>query len=279
MPKVFLSGRPTGPRLDNRGLCAEYCSLGLPLGRVKVRCTPRRDCDISVSRTRTHPLIILALETSGRRGSVAVLQDDAPLALGTIAPDQRTAAAITPLVKEQLARAAVALEQIDLVAVTAGPGSFTGLRVGVTTAKTLAYALRCEVLGVDTLQVIAEQVPAAVENVWTVLDAQRQQLFAARFHRNDSGAMVVQTPTAIVDNDAWIASLGAGDAVCGRGVARMRDRLDEGVHVADEAVWEPQAETVGRLAKRLHDEGGRDDFWKLSPQYFRQSAAEEKLSP
>ena len=61
-----------------------------------------------------------------------------------------------------------------------GPGSFTGLRIGVTTAKTFAYAVGAEVIGVNTLAVIAEQAPRAAAPLWVVMDAQRQELFAAQ---------------------------------------------------------------------------------------------------
>lgn len=221
---------------------------------------------------------ILALETSGRRGGVAVLRGEKLLANGEIPADARTAATLTPLIAEQLEQAHLTLQQINLTAVPSGPGSFTGLRVGVTTAKTLAYVLGCDVLGLNTLEVIAQQVPAEVDAVWAVLDAQRQQLFAARFERDPCGRMRPVESTAIIDNADWLARLRGGESVTGPGLRRLQDRLGSDVHVVDSQFWEPRAETVARLAKRHYDAGRRDDFWKLVPQYFRQSAAEEKLA-
>ena len=66
---------------------------------------------------------------------------------------------------------------IDLVCVTTGPGSFTGLRIGVTTAKTFAYAAAAELVGTHTLAVLAAGVEQASGRLWAILDAQRQELF------------------------------------------------------------------------------------------------------
>lgn len=227
--------------------------------------------------------LVLALETSGRRGSVAVLREAAVLASGSIAPDERTAAALTPLIQRTLKDAGVDLADVKLVAVIDGPGSFTGLRVGVTTAKTLAYALGCEVIGLNSLDVIARQAVeqrgcAADATLWAVIDAQRQQLFAAAYQCDADGRLTQQHATAIVDNDKWLAGLSAGEYVTGPGLSRLQDDLPAGVQVVERELWEPTAEVVGKLAVEHFASGRRDDFWKLTPQYFRQSAAEEKAA-
>jgi tRNA threonylcarbamoyladenosine biosynthesis protein TsaB len=228
--------------------------------------------------TQQESKITLALETAGRLGGVAILRGEQLLASGQISPEQRTAAAMTPLIKAQLEAAGVARNAIDLVAVTSGPGSFTGLRVGVTTAKTLAYVLGCDLVAVNTLSVIAQQTPAEIERVWAVVDAHRQQLFVAQYNRNEAGEMIVEQSTVIVDVAGWAEGLQPGDAVMGPGLKRLSGRLADHVRVVDASLCDPQAVNVGILAKRMHDAGHRDDFWKLVPQYFRQSAAEEKAS-
>lgn len=219
---------------------------------------------------------ILALETSATRGSVAVLDGENTLGQIDLLPPQRSAQSLAPGIAAQLASVGWKPGDVQLVAVTQGPGSFTGLRVGVTTAKTLAYAVGAQVLGVDTLEVLAWQAPADAGLVCAVIDAQRQQLFAGEFRREKSGELSVVEPTHIIDNDRWLATLSPGTCVIGSGLSRLADQLPVGVIVAPAETWTPQAATVGRRAFRDYVAGRRDDLWKLTPNYFRASAAEEK---
>ena len=207
-------------------------------------------------------------------GSVAVLDDDRLLGQALLDPQQRTAQSFAPAILRQLQEAGWRPQDIQLIAVTVGPGSFTGLRIGVTAAKTLAYAVGAEVIGVNTLHVIASQTPDGIDQVWAALKAQRQQLFVGHYRRHETRWETVCDPR-IVDNGPWLQSLSPGTAVLGAGLASLRDRLPRGVIVVAEDQWVPQAATVGRLGYLAYQSGKRDDLWKLSPQYYRQSAAEE----
>jgi tRNA threonylcarbamoyladenosine biosynthesis protein TsaB len=218
---------------------------------------------------------IAAIETSTRAASVALLEGGTLVAARSLPESIGTAAGLAPAIDEALRQAGWSAAELDLIAVSIGPGSFTGLRVGVTTAKALAYALSCEVLGIDSLEVIAAQA-SHTGDICAVLDAQRGQLFSGRFRRGDGGGLERREATHIVDAPAWLDSLVAGDLVTGPGIKRIVSRLPADVLVAPEAVWSPQAETVGRLALQAFWQGRRDDIWKLSPNYLRRSAAEEK---
>src|SRR4029077_17224460 len=106
---------------------------------------------------------ILAIETSGRTASVAALEaadgDVVLLQEAATTRDERTAQALFPVLKVMLQEVGWAPDAIELWTVGVGPGSFTGLRIGVTLAKTFAYAAGAEVIGVNTLAVLAEQAP------------------------------------------------------------------------------------------------------------------------
>src|SRR5690606_19339754 len=208
---------------------------------------------------------------------VALLDGETLIHEEILGDDDRTARALAPAIDRALAAAGWEPRAIELVAVTIGPGSFTGLRVGVTTAKTWAYAVGCAVLGVDTLETVAAQVPLAPGRaLWAVLDAQRQQLFATCFTANHQWQAA--SPAQVIDQDAWLHQLSPGTLVTGSGLKRLVDQLPAGVEVVDAAAWTPRAETVGRLAWRDYQAGRRDDLWKLSPRYLRPSAAEEKAA-
>ena len=122
---------------------------------------------------------ILAIETTERIGSVAALNDARLLAEATLTSEQRTAQSLAPALVELLSRARWQAADVDLIAVTDGPGSFTGLRIGVTMAKTLAYAIEAKVLGINTLEVIAAQAPPSEAAVTAVIDAQPGQFYSA----------------------------------------------------------------------------------------------------
>ncbi len=117
---------------------------------------------------------IVAIETSGRLGSVAALlgeTNDARL-VGQIVltGDQRTAQSLAPALHDLLAAADWSPKDVELVAVGVGPGSFTGLRIGVTTAKTFAYAVGAEVVGANTLVALAAQASNSTSPLWVILD-------------------------------------------------------------------------------------------------------------
>ncbi|HZN36815.1 MAG TPA: tRNA (adenosine(37)-N6)-threonylcarbamoyltransferase complex dimerization subunit type 1 TsaB [Pirellulaceae bacterium] len=221
-------------------------------------------------------MLILAFDTSGLAGSVALLEGPRLLDQRQLDPARRSAQTLAPAIAELLAGQGVQPRQVGLVATTIGPGSFTGLRVGVTTAKTWAYATGGAVIGLSTLAVIAQQVPAelrsAAREIHAVLDAQRKELYFGRFH--PSGERLAGD--CIVPADAWLAGLTAGTIVTGSGLSRLADRLPAGVTPAPQASWEPQAATVGKLAWEDYQRGRRDDFWTLAPVYLRTSYAEEK---
>jgi tRNA threonylcarbamoyladenosine biosynthesis protein TsaB len=224
---------------------------------------------------------IIAIETSGRYGSIATLWGaaDGSHLIGQIAlgDDQRTAQALAPALRQLLNDANWTPASVKLVAVAVGPGSFTGLRIGVTTAKTFAYAVGAEVIGVNTLKALAAQAPQSVAPLWTILDAQRQELFAAKFELDEAGNLRVERETAIVSQDAWLANLQPGDRVIGPALGRLTARLPDSIEVMPAELWQPMAAAVGQVAWKAHQVGQHDDVWTLAPQYYRASAAEEKL--
>jgi len=237
---------------------------------------------------------ILALETSSFSGSVAALETEtSALVYEPLAPEARSAQALAPAMKRALDAAGWRPKDVQVVAVTVGPGSFTGLRIGVTTAKTLAYAVGAEVIAVNTLDVVARQAPREGTVLWTVLDAHRSQLFANRYIRPAEGHWHREDPTsecALIAVDDWLkivtdhatmgncATLAAylGISVSGPVLEKPTIRFEPPIAVAPRSEWQPRADTVAQLAAELYAAGSRDDMWKLAPFYGRLAAAEEK---
>lgn len=220
---------------------------------------------------------ILALETAGKTGTVAGLSDANLLVELELDHTQRSAQSLAPAIETLLKQIAWAPADVQLVAVSVGPGSFTGLRIGVTTAKVFAYAVGAGVLGVDTLEAIAAAAPADRPTIWAVLDAQRGEVAAQRFGPAVAGRRQPIGPQRLMAIEAWLAELTPADAVAGPVLHRLLDRMPPGVEVLDRGYWNPRAAAIGRLAALHYAEGRRDDFLKLVPHYSRRSAAEEKL--
>lgn len=225
-------------------------------------------------------MIVLALETSALAGSVALLDGDRVLEQRELDPARRSAQTLAPALAEVLAAAKIGPRDVRLVATTVGPGSFTGLRVGVTAAKTFAYAVGAEVLGLNTLEVIAAQTPLELlaedaAEIHAVIDAQRKELYVGRFSGREFAPLAAN---AIVPEQAWLDALLPRSVVTGPGLARLEQRLPAGVRLVEQSLRLPQAITVGELAWRDYQRGRRDDLWKLAPAYLRASAAEEKAA-
>jgi tRNA threonylcarbamoyladenosine biosynthesis protein TsaB len=219
-------------------------------------------------------MLLLALETSDFGGSIALYEDGELLNYTALEPSQRSARWLAPAVDQALREVRRQPHAIGLVAVTTGPGSFTGLRVGVTTAKTLAYAVGSPVVGVNTLEAIAQRVAMLQMPVWAVIDAQRQQVFAAKF-RPDAAGSVPEIPTGLYSIADLLARVEPQDVITGPGLSKLTDKLPTGVKVAEPELWPARAIEVGTVGLAAFARGQRDEAFSLVPEYFRPTAAEE----
>ena len=226
-----------------------------------------------------HSRWLLALETSTKVGRVALFSGENFVEERVCPADSNTARSIFPLVQDLVKSHDLSVSEIGAIAVTNGPGSFTGLRVGVTIAKTLAFANGARVRGVNTLQVMARQFfesQSTNDSVIACIDAQRNQLFAAAFERENTA---LTSEVEIIERSQFLKQIDH-QSVVGSGLKKLEFANVSPACVADKSTWTAKAETVGRLALAGWEAGGtaKESFWGLEPEYFRQSAAEEKLS-
>lgn len=157
-------------------------------------------------------MLILALDTSSASGSLAVLRDRSILERRVSSSDERYSASLLRDTQELLDRACISFEQIDLFAVDAGPGSFSGLRVGLTTVKAWAEVWRRPVAAVSGLEAMATQLSglAAPDSVVAaVMDARRGQIFGGMFRsrRDDSGELDAVGDEVVATADEFLQLL------------------------------------------------------------------------
>jgi len=219
---------------------------------------------------------ILAIETASPPGSIALLDGQEVVQAHTLEDARKTTQHFAIIIEKLLQNASWAPSSIDLVTAHTGPGSFTGLRIGITAAKVFAYAVGAKVVGINTLETLAYQCfpgPATTREVEAVIDAQRGQLFAARFRWTD-GELEAVEPTRIIDADQWLTENTSNAELTGPGLKRIANKLPTDCNVA--SLLLPQATKLGQLACIKAERGEATDPMQLAPIYFRKSAAEEK---
>lgn len=217
----------------------------------------------------------LAIDTSGLAGSIALLHDQKCVAERPLQLGQQHGQSLIPGIHALLHEHELSPRQCELLAVSIGPGSFTGLRVGIVCAKTLAYATGCRLAGVNTLLAVAHNAPDEVEMLHVIADAQRGELFVGRFTRAGDGFEMAGS-IQIVSAKDWLESLTAGDTVSGPGVEPYVEQLMGTCRILDSSLRHPLASVVGRLGLKALEAGHLADPWQLEPLYLRRSSAEEK---
>ncbi len=231
----------------------------------------------------------LAIECSGTAGSVALFDGETPirhLDLDTNFSSVRTlACGIEQVLHGQ--------NKPEFISVTNGPGSFTGLRVGLTTAKMLAMAWKVPVVPVDTLQAIALRAHAAFPQsqapIIAIINAYRGQVFATAVRFGEPGELTVLRASCVFDLEAWqarpiqvldIAGNISEVLVSGPGLKNypLANETSDGVafRTAPPEIWNPTATEVARLGQLGLEAGLALDALTLEPNYIRASAAEEK---
>lgn len=219
---------------------------------------------------------LLAVETSGRSGSIALLQSGSvPVERALGSAGRRHAQTLVSDANELMGEFGLQPRDADCVAVSLGPGSFTGLRVGIVFAKTFGWLNKCPIVAVPTLDAIAAQVTADANHIAVVSDAQRGELFFADFDVN-GGTIARRSEVTIVSIDEARLRLTDQSVVTGPGLVKYAEQLSASCRLADQAEWQPMAASIATLGKRAFDTGNIADPWKLEPFYLRRSAAEEK---
>jgi tRNA threonylcarbamoyladenosine biosynthesis protein TsaB len=221
--------------------------------------------------------MILAIDTSTDVAGVALAAPES--VLGEIVWTGRAShsSLLAPSIQRLLSANGVPVSGLESIAVASGPGSFSGLRVGISAAKGLALALDIPLVGVGTLDVIAWQASALSPHVLAALPAGRGQVYAARYAGRGSGWSCVAGPRiqSIQSASAGLGdSLLAGDAA---GVVAAAVREAGSSPQVAPATWNLRRPGfLAELGGLYFRSGGPDQRDRLEPLYLRRSAAEEK---
>jgi tRNA threonylcarbamoyladenosine biosynthesis protein TsaB len=220
---------------------------------------------------------LLILETSGKAGAVALAEGDAVRQVRRLDETRRHARDLAPAVGQLLAAEGWHPLQLAAVIVSRGPGSYTGLRVGIMSAKAFAYATGCALIAVDTFAAIAVQAPAEVLLLDVLADAQQDKVYVQRFGRSAAGAIPTACATLAIEAfSTWLSIRDPSAWVSGPALPKVCEQLPAGARMVTPEDWDPRPESLLRLGLPRLLAGERDDVWSLEPLYLRPSSAEEK---
>lgn len=225
-------------------------------------------------------MLTLAIDTATKVCTVALCRERELLAEYTINIGMTHSEGLLPQLEQLLARTGVEKKDIGLLAVSMGPGSFTGLRIGLATAEAMAYAWQCCLHGVDTLKALAYNIQLEGIVLSPVLDAQKGNFYQA-LYQWQNGQLVELAPVAVVNAQEALERIALQGTPallmgeCERLVKKVPDGLPTWVREAPIALRMPRASSVAWAALDEFDPEADKKIFGLEPYYIRRSEAEE----
>ncbi len=235
---------------------------------------------------KTQP-VALAVETSGRAGSVAAGIDGKQLAEITFSGALKHSAELFTSTEKLLQQINAKIQDVEHIYIAAGPGSFTGVRIAVTMAKMLAFTTKASIVAVNTTEAIINNASVAIaeqkstiERAAVIIDAKRGQFFTAVFTRQND-KWIPEGDVSLLTADEFLARHTTSGSqpvwLLGEGLVYYRDKFQApSVRFLDEKYWSGRASGVFAIGAEKAAAGDFADPESLVPLYFRQADAIEK---
>jgi tRNA threonylcarbamoyladenosine biosynthesis protein TsaB len=223
-------------------------------------------------------LIILGIETATQQAGCALGGVEGVIASFHVARGRRHAETLAPAIEFICRQAGVKLSEVSVVAVDVGPGLFTGLRVGVATAKALAMGLRVPMIGLSSLDLLAFSVRQTSRLIVAVIDARRDEVFYALYRSVPGGVQRLEAPqvSSAEELAAELMARNEEALLVGDGALRYATAFGD-VRAADVAEVGSAHPSAAALVELAHPHALREEFvqhWELQPVYLRKSDAE-----
>ncbi|GAA5347010.1 tRNA (adenosine(37)-N6)-threonylcarbamoyltransferase complex dimerization subunit type 1 TsaB [Planifilum fimeticola] len=225
---------------------------------------------------------ILAIDTSTLVMGVSLLDDDRVLGEVTTNLRKDHSVRLMPTVARLLEELRLSLSDLDLIAVASGPGSYTGVRIGVTTAKTMAWSRNLPLIGISSLAVLAMNGLRFDGKIAPLFDARRDRVYTGLFQGSEAGEMRSVKKERVTPIDEWLEELKEEGPVLflGDDVGHFRERIERALGENASFGFPPEniprASCLGRLALarwRREEQGEGTDF---TPNYLQLAEAEAK---
>jgi tRNA threonylcarbamoyladenosine biosynthesis protein TsaB len=223
---------------------------------------------------------ILAIDTASHTCSVAVLDDRQLLTEILLSRAQVHSRHLMEMIDNALKYSGITAPEIDGFAVSRGPGGFTGLRIGMSAAKGMAFALGKKIIGIPTLEALALPLRREARRICAMLDARRGDVYAASY-RIEKERLIPEDEPMVMKPEALAARMTHPCTFVGDGADAYRTVIEticrEGASFAEPAKNVIRAETIARIALDRFRENIHDDVAGLAPVYIRKSDAELNL--
>ena len=230
---------------------------------------------------------VLGLDSSGIVASVAVVEDDVLVAEYTINYKKTHSQTLLPMLDEIVKMTELDLESIDAIAVAAGPGSFTGLRIGSATAKGLGLALKNPLVAIPTVEGLAYNLCGIADVVCPIMDARRGQVYAGIYEFDGQKLHILEDQMAVPIEDLGeklkkYLKEGRRVTSLGDGVPVHKTKIKEEILPGEAVTFAPanmnrqRAASVGTLGMQYYKEGKIETAMEHEPDYLRVSQAERE---
>jgi tRNA threonylcarbamoyladenosine biosynthesis protein TsaB len=216
---------------------------------------------------------ILGVDTSTPIGSVGLIDGERFIAEHTLSIVKAHSSRLMPAIDQILGWADLTVHDLDACAVGIGPGSFTGIRIGVGTIKSLCYALKKPIIGVSTLEAIAYNLRYTDQLICPILDARKDEVYGAVFRggqnlqrKSDDLCVPIEVLLSQIDDDVIFV----GDGLR-RYAPVVQEQFGEDVPLADSIFNVPRGASVARIGYAQLLNGQSGDYFSLTPNYVRDS--------
>ena len=214
---------------------------------------------------------ILGIESSSNSSSIALLRDDELIGECSLNIGRKHSERVVPTIDWLLKNVSIGKDELDLIAVSSGPGSFTSLRVGLSVAKGMAYSLNLKVVSVSSLEILALNVGVTANQICTVTDAKRDEVYMACFENN--GTIKRITEDLIIKPENLVQMIDRPTVFIGDGTIKykeiLKQKLDSNAIFTPPLLNIPRASSCALIAYNMKGEVQLDDAFSVVPKYIR----------
>ncbi|KXZ39082.1 tRNA threonylcarbamoyl adenosine modification protein YeaZ [Alkalithermobacter thermoalcaliphilus JW-YL-7 = DSM 7308] len=221
---------------------------------------------------------VLGIDTSSKVAAVAIMDEDKLIGEYIINSNKSHSEKLMPIIQEIFSQCNLTVDDIDLVAVCIGPGSFTGLRIGVATAKSIAHSKQIPIVCVNSLETLAFNMNLSKGIICPIIDAQRNDVYTSKYTWENNSLLCIEDISVknidvLIDQikDRYEQIIVVGDAV---DIHKEKLESLNNIYISPNSHKVPRASSVCQIALEKYKNNIIDDYMTANPLYIRKSQAE-----